>query len=179
MLAPQRPVDKAVTLISNAVVIFAGFSSLLVMLVNIFGRYFFNFGLVWAEEYSRYCFITIIYFGMPMAVKNDKMLKVEILANIFPKLKDFEEVVEIVSGLAVAVFLFMFGYQFTNFTRMFKERSVSMSWLPMWVVYAILPVGCVFLFYRYCQRGYILFQKNKESSKNESSDENGGEEAEA
>ncbi|MBE6970167.1 MAG: TRAP transporter small permease [Ruminococcaceae bacterium] len=156
-----KAVDKAVTAIQNFIVIFAGASSLFLLLTNIITRYFFGIGIHWAEEYSRYCFVLIIYFGVPLTVKADQMLRVDILANIFPKLKNFEEWVEIVSGLVVAVICFVLGYQFTGMMHMFGERSPVIISLPMWIVYAIMPAGMVFLFYAYAQRGYKLFMAEK------------------
>ena len=156
-----KSVDKVVTAIQHFIVIFAGASGLILLFINIFSRYFLGIGIYWAEEYSRYCFVLIIYFGVPLTVKADQMLKVDILANIWPKLKDFEEWVEIVSGLVVAVICFVLGYQFTQMMHMFGEKSSTILWLPMWVIYAIMPVGMVFLFYRYAQRGYWLATKAK------------------
>jgi len=159
-------VDHVISFVEHTLVIFAGFSALLVMFINIMGRYFFAYSLVWAEEYTRYCLIILVYLGASIAVRRRQMLKVEILANIFPKLKTVTEYVEVVSGIGIMGILMVLGYQYVEFCARFNERSASMRWLPMWVVYAILPVGAVFIIFRYIQYAIELAQpKEKKEEK--------------
>ena len=152
------PVDNAVTRLEHFIVMFAGFSALIIMFVNIVLRYAAHFSLVWAEEYARYCLIIIVYFGASMAVQRKSMLKVEILASIFPKLKSVEEYVEIVLGIITLVLLIIFGLQFVTFIMPFGEKSAAMNWLPMWIIYLIMPVGSVFIIFRYLQRALYVGQ---------------------
>ena len=161
-LGADSAVDRVVSAIEHAIVIFAGFSALLVMFINIMGRYFFAYSLVWAEEYTRYCLIILVYLGASIAVRRRQMLKVEILANIFPKLRTVTEYVEVVSGIVIMGILFVLGYQYVEFCMRFNERSASMRWLPMWVVYAILPAGAVFIIFRYIQYAIELAQLKEE-----------------
>ncbi|MBE6968885.1 MAG: TRAP transporter small permease [Ruminococcaceae bacterium] len=157
----DKPVGKTAKAISEVVVIFFGATGLFLLLINIFSRYFLGIGLYWAEEYGRYCFILIIYFGLPLTIRANQMLKVDILASIFPKLQNFEDWVEIISGLFVSTICFVLGFQFTKMMHMFAEKSSTILWLPMWVIYAIMPVGMVFIFYAYAQRGYNQIMKKK------------------
>lgn len=154
------PVDTFITKLEHFIVMFAGFSALIVMFVNIALRYLAHFSLVWAEEYARYCLVIIVYFGASMAVQRRAMLKVEILSSVFPKLKAFEETVEVVFGIVVMALLISFGSQFITFIMPFGEKSAAMNWLPMWVVYCIMPAGCLFIAYRYVQRGIALLCNN-------------------
>jgi len=155
------PVDKAVTKLEHFIVMFAGFSALIIMFINIVLRYAAHFSLVWAEEYARYCLIIIVYFGASMAVQRKAMLKVEILASIFPKLKSVEEYVEIVLGMSTRVLLIIFGVQFVSFIMPFGEKSAAMNWLPMWIIYLIMPVGSAFIIFRYLQRALYVGQEKE------------------
>jgi len=155
------PVDKAVTKLEHFIVMFAGFSALIIMFINIVLRYLAHFSLVWAEEYARYCLIIIVYFGASMAVQRKAMLKVEILASVFPKLKSVEEYVEIVLGIIILILLIIFGLQFVTFIMPFGEKSAAMNWLPMWIVYSIMPVGAVFIIFRYLQRALYVGQEKE------------------
>ena len=162
LIGVDSTVDHVVSAIEHAIVIFAGFSALLVMFVNIMGRYFFSYSLVWAEEYTRYCLIILVYLGASIAVRRRQMLKVEILANIFPKLRTVTEYVEVVSGIGIMSILFVLGCQYVQFCSRFNERSATLKWLPMWVVYAILPVSAVFIIFRYIQYAIDLAQPKEE-----------------
>ena len=62
------------------------------------------------EEFCRMMFVFSGFLSMGYCVRKNKMLKVDILANIWPKLKDFEEWVEIVSGLVVSVICFVLPF---------------------------------------------------------------------
>ena len=152
------PVDNAVTKLEHFIVMFAGFSALIIMFVNIALRYVAHFSLVWAEEYARYCLIIIVYFGASMAVQRNAMLKVEILASIFPKLKKVEAYAEIVLGIITLGLLVVFGMQFITFIMPFGEKSAAMNWLPMWIIYSIMPVGSLFIIFRYLQRALYVGQ---------------------
>lgn len=41
--------------------------------------------LSWPEEVSRYCFVYIAFFCIPMCIRDNRMLKVDIIVGLFPE----------------------------------------------------------------------------------------------
>ena len=56
----------------------------LIMLLQIVMRYVFNNSLSWPEELSRYCFVYITFLTLGYCVRNDSMLRLDILKELLP-----------------------------------------------------------------------------------------------
>ena len=57
----------------------------LVMLLQIICRYFFNSSLIWSEEFCRYCYIYFMFIGTALAVKERSELRVDAVVSILPE----------------------------------------------------------------------------------------------
>ncbi|SMB89644.1 TRAP-type C4-dicarboxylate transport system, small permease component [Pasteurella testudinis DSM 23072] len=53
--------------------------------LNVILRFFFNSGLVWSEEVSRYVFVYVIYLGAIVAMKENSHLGVDTLIKNVPE----------------------------------------------------------------------------------------------
>jgi TRAP-type C4-dicarboxylate transport system permease small subunit len=62
-------------------VMIAVFLALMIVLVflNVAGRYLFNIGFVWSEEISRLCFIFLVYLGSIEAMRDNRHLMIDTL----------------------------------------------------------------------------------------------------
>jgi TRAP-type C4-dicarboxylate transport system permease small subunit len=63
------------------------FLALMIMLVflNVVGRYVFNIGFVWSEEIARLCFIFLVYLGSIEAMRDNRHLMIDTLLLKTPK----------------------------------------------------------------------------------------------
>jgi TRAP-type C4-dicarboxylate transport system permease small subunit len=63
------------------------FLALMIILVflNVVGRYVFNVGFVWSEEISRLCFIFLVYLGSIEAMRDNRHLLIDALLIRAPK----------------------------------------------------------------------------------------------
>lgn len=80
--------DKIKIIFKNfEVILAAGFILLTTMLVimNVFLRYFLNTGIVWSEEVATGSFVWSVFVGSAAAYKNGALLGVDILVQKFPK----------------------------------------------------------------------------------------------
>lgn len=57
----------------------------LLVLMNVFLRYFMNTGIYWSEEVATMCFVWCIFVGSASAYKNGAHLGVDILVKKLPK----------------------------------------------------------------------------------------------
>ena len=73
---------------SNFELIFASLcvtATTLLVLMNVFLRYFMNTGIYWSEEVATMCFVWCIFVGSASAYKNGAHLGVDLLVKKLPK----------------------------------------------------------------------------------------------
>jgi TRAP-type C4-dicarboxylate transport system permease small subunit len=84
-------------------------SALAIMVVLVFGnvvlRYFFNSGITWSEEMSRYLFVWLTFLGAIGAYQNKEHLGVDMLVKRLPR--KFKKGVLLVSDLLILGILFL------------------------------------------------------------------------
>lgn len=82
-----------------------------VMFVQICLRFLTSHTMIWPEEFSRYCFIYIAFFCIPLCIKRATMLKVDILVGMLPgKIKDVVLYIGEIVTFLVFVYLFYFSF---------------------------------------------------------------------
>lgn len=114
-----------------------------VMFAQVVARYLFNNAFGWAEEFCRYCFVYSGFFSIGYCIKKQKMLKVDILMELFPK-----AVSTVLDLLGRVVTLLYFAYMAywsvpvlqTYINNGMEAASFSM---PMYWVYGVTLVGCI------------------------------------
>jgi TRAP-type C4-dicarboxylate transport system permease small subunit len=58
---------------------------IMLVFVNVVGRYVFSIGFVWSEEISRLCFIFLVYLGSIEAMRDNRHLMIDTLMLKAPK----------------------------------------------------------------------------------------------
>lgn len=113
---------------------------LVLVFVNVIGRYFFLVSFGWIEEVSRYLMIWIVFLGAGLALREGMHVAVTILSDLSgpvrPAFKWGAWVLTFVFFLALA----KFGYDYAMFAS--RQRSAMLQ-LPMWAVYLSVPIGSV------------------------------------
>jgi C4-dicarboxylate transporter DctQ subunit len=135
-------IEKILSLIEETIILVCIISSLVFVFANIVLRYGFAGGFVAAEEYARYTMVLLVYIGLSQVVKKRGMIKVDIITAFIKKSALPLDLLSNILSLVVAVFLIWFGYKFT------VQTSIGME-LPLWIAYAVVPVGGVLIFIRY------------------------------
>ena len=133
-------------------------SSLCLVFVNITLRYLFGGGYSFVDEYARYSMILLVYAGVSQAIKKDGMIKVDILSHYLPRTKIAFDLASNLVSLAVAVILVWAGLQFTTWQYSTGQTSVAMD-LPLWIAYAIVPMGGLLMILRYTVSTVSILRK--------------------
>jgi TRAP-type C4-dicarboxylate transport system permease small subunit len=89
------------------------FATTVIVIMNVFTRYFLNFTFFWSEEVAVASFVWAIFLGFASAFKSNELIGVEFLMKLLPKkgrtvLEFFTSVV--VAVLSGAMFYFSFKY---------------------------------------------------------------------
>ncbi len=101
---------------------------------------------IWTEEMARFCLVYAVMLGAMLAVREGTHFTVD----VFPKLSPRGEArVELVSGIFVLVFAFVFlwwGWEFTEFAWW---RISELAELPLWIIHAAWPIaGLVWILFQ-------------------------------
>jgi len=80
----NKLIARLFRIIEVMIAVFLGLMILLVFM-NVVGRYMFNVGFVWSEEIARLCFIFLVYLGSIEAMRDNRHLLVDTFLLKFPK----------------------------------------------------------------------------------------------
>lgn len=125
---------------AHLLVISLAFTTLLIF-VQVVLRYVFNNSLSWSEELARYIFIWQIWLGTSISMRNNEHIRMDMLANkLQGKAKFALDIIANILMLGFCVFLVVYGFQLVSSMMSRGNASVALR-LPMWIVYASLPVS--------------------------------------
>ena len=130
-----------------------------VMFMQICLRFIFHDTLIWPEEFSRYCFIYTAFFCIPMCIKLNKMLKVDIIVNFVPeKIRGY--VLYVGDLVSFAIWTFLWVYSFDVLTNALANPSYSqtMGFNEAWI-YGMPSVALTLATFRGLQRLVIEGKK--------------------
>jgi TRAP-type C4-dicarboxylate transport system permease small subunit len=129
------------------IVVAAGIAIMGVALaLQIFMRYVLNMPLVWSEEFARYLFVWVTFVGAGYGVRHGIHIAMEFFYNKMPA--SARRIVSIVTNvLSIGAFasLLPTGIYFTR--EQWPIASSAMQ-IPMSLVIAAVPVGCLLVCFR-------------------------------
>jgi C4-dicarboxylate transporter, DctQ subunit len=107
-------------------------------------RYVFNDPLFWAGEVSIFLLIYITFIGGSLGLKYKTQASVTLLTDYLPeKVNKWVAVLAHVFMLLFMAILLFYCFTWINSSSVAIQRSSAIL-LPMWIPYAILPVGLLF-----------------------------------
>ncbi len=122
--------------------IFMGIMSV-VIIFQVFSRFFLGFPLPWSEELARFLMIYTVFIGAALALRQQKLISIEVIAeNISARARRILKTTANAIGIVFFIILFLKGIEVTS--QVYGQVSAAMR-LPMSYAYAALPLGAVFL----------------------------------
>jgi len=116
-----------------------------IVIVQVFSRYVFNFSFVWAEELVRYLMIWMVMFGAALVQSKNEHIRID----FFPMLAGARgrRVMEIFFRLATLMFLAIIaykGFKVSYFNRLFESSGlrISMLWPTLAIPLGAIAIGC-------------------------------------
>ena len=105
-----------------------------VLFLQICLRTFTHNSLLWAEELARDCFIYSAFFCIPMCVRRNTMLKVDIIVASFPeKIRKYLIFAGDVITTALWLYLWYFAYNVLNTAIAAPTYSSTMGFNLAWI----------------------------------------------
>ncbi len=134
---------------------------LLLMLCFVFfgtvGRYTGLYNMFWSDEASRYCMIWMVFLLAGLSAQNGQMFSIDLLSEKLSKRgqKTFV-IVRTILVIAFCIFACIYGWQMITHQIRINQTSPAMK-MPMWLMYASVPIGCLILIIHYVVLGFQEF----------------------
>lgn len=139
----MKLLDTILTLIEDylSVACFIGMS--IIVLVAVFLRYVVQYPFPWGEELARYMMIWGIFLGISIGTRKKAHLGVEAFVNMTPE-RMRRKLLLIAQILLVSIYVIT-AYLSVELTLIIKENGQVTPQLriPMYLIYAALPVGTI------------------------------------
>lgn len=110
---------------------------------NVLARYVFNSPIQWAEEFSRYAFIWVIFMGAAVCTKRNRHIAIDSLMLVLPA--------RVQSGFRLLVDLCILGlmvvivYYGGILTSAATQTTATLK-IPQYVVYLVVPASAALIF---------------------------------
>lgn len=122
------------------------FASFTLLTVQVIYRYVvikmgISASISWVEELARFLFIWISYLAVPIAVKNDTMVKIDVVYGLLPE--SLKKINHLVVDILIAILAAVLYYEGTG---MISQQMVYPTYtaglkIPYMIPYLILPIG--------------------------------------
>ncbi|MFB3816189.1 MAG: TRAP transporter small permease [Candidatus Methylomirabilales bacterium] len=111
-----------------------------VVSVGVFFRYVLDAALVWYDEFASYLLVWLTFTGAVVAASRDRHIGFEMLEErATPRARRAMRIVRECCILGFQVVLVYYGWDLVR--KMGDETAVSIEWVRMGWIYAVLPVA--------------------------------------
>lgn len=116
-------------------------SVMLVLLsVQVFGRFIFKYSNSWSEELSRYMFVWFVYLTASYAVYRQAHIKIDGTMNLFPKkVRKYIALIGNLIFLIYCIILVYYSAKYTMAINLSEQVSLGLG-IRMSYVYASIPI---------------------------------------
>ena len=129
------------------------------VIVNVFTRYFLSFTYHWSEEIAVGAFVWVIFLGFANAYKTKGLIGVEVLTNLVPE--KYQAVVLMLTSTVVTVLsgtMFYLSYlYFSNSTKITSALEFSYKYIYISIVisFALITIYSVYFFIQSIRKVFL------------------------
>lgn len=109
---------------------------------NVVARYLFNAPITWAEEFSRYAFIWLVFMGAAACSKRYRHICIDVLVKLLPP--PLQRVSRLLADSATVVLMGILVY-YGGLLTLSATHPTSTLMVPTYVVYAAVPLSALFI----------------------------------
>lgn len=156
--------DRFLSRLEESLIALGLISAATILFINVVLRYFFESGIVWAEEYTRYAIIWITFIGGSVAVREGEHLAVTALLEVMDEKRGrYLRFFATLCSVAFSAFLAVWGTILTLSIRQTGQVTPSME-IPSYWVYVAIPLGGALMTLRFGQALYAIVSERKVKS---------------
>ena len=143
----MKKIAKFESAVSNLMALFLALMGILVF-SNVVLRYFFNSGLTWAEEMSRFLFVWVVFLGAIGALKDNNHLGFSTLVQALPPV--LKKLCYLVSNILMMLCLWALFEGSLNMTLLTTDNLSPSMGVPLAFMYGIGIITSVGMFLIIC-----------------------------
>ena len=134
--------------VEDAALVLALASMLLMALLQIVLRNFFDSGFLWAESFLRILVLWVAMLGAMVATREKNHISIDLVSRNLDR--RFSLPIEILTSLAAASICLVAGWYSVEYIRYeYEDGTIAFASVPVWVCQAIMPVGFVVMALRF------------------------------
>lgn len=135
------------------------------VLVQIVGRYVFNYSIASASEIATYCQIWLVLLGSGLAMSRNQHVAIDFLPAKLPLVP--ARIAMVLVGVIILGFLTALSYAALPLMQMGMIQTSPALKMPMWIMYLSIPMGAFYislsLITNICQRWNTPFSQSPET----------------
>lgn len=150
MLNALKKLDRYLIIIEEAFVGIGVLTTAVLVFTGVVSRFVFKFSFTWVEEITQYIMLWVAFIGSVLCVKTNDHVGVDVIFSIIPK--KYKQVLVAILSVVSAGFMCYFAYVASTLVASVKTNhqvSVSMTWLPIYVVYLSAPIGAALMAFEF------------------------------
>lgn len=132
-------IDKLISKISILILLIFT----LIIIIQVFFRYFLHQPLLWTEEVARFLMIWMIFLSLSLVAKRRKNVCIELFLEKFPI--NIQQIISIISNIFIIYFLIILLILSIDLINSSARQLAPATRIPMNCVYISLPLGVLFL----------------------------------
>ena len=143
MKAFVEKLDKVFTGIIEGITFVGFIAMVLLIFVNVVGRYVFRQGITESEEIARILFVWLTYLGAILCFKTNSHVVVDILITFLHGVT--RKIVDLISNVLLSGILGMTFYYSTSLIKVNIGTLTPLTKIPLSIVEGIIPVSMLIM----------------------------------
>lgn len=117
----------------------------LLTMLGVIMRYFFNNPLTWLEEVQKALMVWIAFYAGSVAFRMQGHVAIEILVDAMPK--NAQKVMEYLISAVVVIILLFIGYNGYSLAVLHHsvDKVTNILKIPYWLIDSAVPLGCLMM----------------------------------
>ncbi len=113
--------------------------TMVLVVINVFTRYLFNFIIPWSEEVATSCFVYTVFIGAAWCLRTRQHVGVDLLVDRLPE--KAREIVHLLTDVIILVLNSYVTYLSILFIRSSKAKTMPILKISVNYLYAALTIG--------------------------------------
>ena len=130
--------------------------AIILAVLQIFLRNFFDSGIIWADSFLKIAVLWIGMFGAMYASRNDEHINIEIgIKHLSNKIKPYVQAIVFLFTASVCAIVawYSVGFVFLEY----QDNAMAFAKVPVWITEAIIPFAFIVIALRYLISTILLF----------------------
>ena len=148
--------DKIITIlnrIEDSILVGVLLTMLLMAVLQIFLRNFFNSGIIWGDSMVRILVLWVGLLGAMIATRNNNHINIDIISRFLPE--NIKNVSQLIIEIFAAFVCAIMTWFSSKFVLMEMEYEITaFANVPAWICEAIIPIAFGVICFRYCILSY-------------------------